>query len=586
RAGRIVDLNARLQSAKAARDQENAQISYSVDQAYRSYDEYAAQIRLDGGSPMDPEAYGQLVRSEEKENRTALDEAVIAAERDLNQAFEGYSVLRIEVDGQPLWLKLVSLGPYESGLAVILRGLDQQAETTRQGILTWGVDASPQDKIVLLASPPYSSVRALISGDPTLQTLLPDSTLTAGMWGVIAGAAASIGETEAYRKEVDKRLRWVVVPAGFLSGPLGWAFSIGIGVDATIAEIEGYSGKVAQAEAFQRAAEIGVITQSDLGDWNQPPSAWGVVFAVGGSVLDVVVPVAAGRVARALGPADDAARALRAADALDPADTSAASVLRGLDAPPVTPGGALAREGDVLIPRHPPADQGGSRGIQRVDDSSTSGVGKSGDTPSGSGDLLTGTVPARPGDKPPTDPHDVEAWNKYYEENPNAPRSVGAAAADDPAVFGGGSGPGRLQRAEDIHGELAQPGALAQTARSIHDLAPTNHPSFSRPRLGDDQIARTQSTIALAEVKLPSGRREIWGSAGGRQLDPHQRAELERLGIRIISGNKHGELNIIEALPEGSSVNRWGISWGGGQRGIPCTECAPEVRRVGGILEE
>ncbi|MGH8554162.1 MAG: hypothetical protein ACREUD_01070, partial [Gammaproteobacteria bacterium] len=44
------------------------------------------------------------------------------------------------------------------------------------------------------------------------------------------------------------------------------------------------------------------------------------------------------------------------------------------------------------------------------------------------------------GSEPPTDPHDVEAWNKYYAKNPNAPRSLGAAAADDPAVFGGGSG--------------------------------------------------------------------------------------------------------------------------------------------------
>lgn len=38
--------------------------------------------------------------------------------------------------------------------------------------------------------------------------------------------------------------------------------------------------------------------------------------------------------------------------------------------------------------------------------------------------------------KPPADPYDVEAWKKYYEKNPNAPRSVGAAGADDPSAFG------------------------------------------------------------------------------------------------------------------------------------------------------
>ncbi|MFM0258421.1 SpvB/TcaC N-terminal domain-containing protein [Paraburkholderia sediminicola] len=37
---------------------------------------------------------------------------------------------------------------------------------------------------------------------------------------------------------------------------------------------------------------------------------------------------------------------------------------------------------------------------------------------------------------PPADPYDVEAWNKFHAENPTAKRSVGAAAADDPSVFG------------------------------------------------------------------------------------------------------------------------------------------------------
>jgi len=38
--------------------------------------------------------------------------------------------------------------------------------------------------------------------------------------------------------------------------------------------------------------------------------------------------------------------------------------------------------------------------------------------------------------KPPADPYDVQAWNKYWEQNPTAKRSVGAAGVDDPAAFG------------------------------------------------------------------------------------------------------------------------------------------------------
>jgi hypothetical protein len=36
---------------------------------------------------------------------------------------------------------------------------------------------------------------------------------------------------------------------------------------------------------------------------------------------------------------------------------------------------------------------------------------------------------------PPVDPYDVQAWKKYHADNPNAARSAGAAAADDPTVF-------------------------------------------------------------------------------------------------------------------------------------------------------
>ena len=36
--------------------------------------------------------------------------------------------------------------------------------------------------------------------------------------------------------------------------------------------------------------------------------------------------------------------------------------------------------------------------------------------------------------RPPSDPYDTKAWNKYYEQHPNAKRSVGAAGSDDPTM--------------------------------------------------------------------------------------------------------------------------------------------------------
>jgi hypothetical protein len=52
------------------------------------------------------------------------------------------------------------------------------------------------------------------------------------------------------------------------------------------------------------------------------------------------------------------------------------------------------------------------------------------------GGMGTGEAPAAPGTKPSTEPpsdrYDAEAWKTYYEQNPNAGRSVGSASVDDP----------------------------------------------------------------------------------------------------------------------------------------------------------
>ncbi|MGH8519989.1 MAG: hypothetical protein ACREU9_00795 [Gammaproteobacteria bacterium] len=74
------------------------------------------------------------------------------------------------------------------------------------------------------------------------------------------------------------------------------------------------------------------------------------------------------------------------------------------------------------------------------------------------------------GSEPPTDPYDVEAWNKYYAKNPNAPRTLGAAAADDPAVFGGGSG-GSVGTAPSTVGAVPS-GAQVSLGNLTHGLSP------------------------------------------------------------------------------------------------------------------
>src|SRR5438046_2777850 len=90
----------------------------------------------------------------------------------------------------------------------------------------------------------------------------------------------------------------------------------------------------------------------------------------------------------------------------------------------------------------------------------------------------------------------------------------------------------------------------------------------------------------------------FFASGSGGYLRPAQVRRLVELGVpeqNIFSGARysrgfsalenHAERVILRNLPEGSTVNRWGISWGGQQRPIPCPACEPFVNRAGGILE-
>lgn len=85
---------------------------------------------------------------------------------------------------------------------------------------------------------------------------------------------------------------------------------------------------------------------------------------------------------------------------------------------------------------------------------------------------------------------------------------------------------------------------------------------------------------------MPGGGSEFLASASGGRLSSAQVALLKQLGVpesNIILGSGHAEANILNSLlPEGSSIIRWGIAWGSGDKPVPCPACAPFVK---GIIE-
>jgi hypothetical protein len=135
---------------------------------------------------------------------------------------------------------------------------------------------------------------------------------------------------------------------------------------------------------------------------------------------------------------------------------------------------------------------------------------------------------------------------------------------------------------------LSQAGALRQAAVEAHTLAAT----------ATSRIGINQSTVALAEATLTDGTKQVFASGSGGYLLPRQINRLVELGVpreNIFSGaqyyrgfsamENHAERVILRNLPEGAIVERWGITWGGQQRPIPCPACEPIVDEAGGILE-
>ena len=148
-------------------------------------------------------------------------------------------------------------------------------------------------------------------------------------------------------------------------------------------------------------------------------------------------------------------------------------------------------------------------------------------------------------------------------------------------------------RAAPLANPLSQSGALRNAAVEVHNLAAT----------ATSRIGVNQSTVSIVEATLLNGTRQLFASGSGARLTPAQVNRLVELGVpreNIFSGAasrltgataeetrllNHAERVILRNLPEGATVNRWGISWGGQQRAIPCDVCEPFVNQAGGVVE-
>ena len=133
---------------------------------------------------------------------------------------------------------------------------------------------------------------------------------------------------------------------------------------------------------------------------------------------------------------------------------------------------------------------------------------------------------------------------------------------------------------------LEAPNGLKRWADEIHGLA------------GKHPTAVNHSTVALARVRLADGSQRVVAAGSGGRLNPRQVKLLKQLGVsddsisrgaRVAKGfskaENHAERIIARNLPEGATVEEWGISWGGKMKPTPCSGCAPIVEKSGGTLQ-
>jgi hypothetical protein len=117
----------------------------------------------------------------------------------------------------------------------------------------------------------------------------------------------------------------------------------------------------------------------------------------------------------------------------------------------------------------------------------------------------------RPKLEPPTDRYDAEAWKAYYEQNPNAGRSVGAASVDDPSLRAETHGEPHvvtdLGKDHEVLSTVEPDGTVRVTygdkSTTISLIAKTgNNPKLAR-ELG---ISTEEATQVLQEIHTAVGR--------------------------------------------------------------------------------
>lgn len=131
---------------------------------------------------------------------------------------------------------------------------------------------------------------------------------------------------------------------------------------------------------------------------------------------------------------------------------------------------------------------------------------------------------------------------------------------------------------------------LSKMAQKVHDLAGGLH--------APDLRAIRNSAVAIVEATV-NGEKILFAAGSAGRLNPRQVALLKEYGVleenifrnsAVTKGfeqlENHAERIILRNLPEGATVERWGISWAGKQKNIPCPHCEPFVRDAGGFFDK
>jgi hypothetical protein len=121
------------------------------------------------------------------------------------------------------------------------------------------------------------------------------------------------------------------------------------------------------------------------------------------------------------------------------------------------------------------------------------------------------TPGARPRIPVPSDDYDVQAWKAYYEANPKAGRSVGAASIDDPQVAAGNQAAKKvvtdIGEEHEVISTIAPEGTVQITLGNKSTTISLNVEQANNLKLTQDLgISRNQATQILQELRTSAGR--------------------------------------------------------------------------------